>query len=132
MEDINNLLRNIKLTLRVEFIHSCLGGISINTNNIPNPSDLTVMEHYLKLIEGAKNNEILAPCLPQSKLYLKITGILYIQPSREKLTSEDITSFIGHLELFESICLAAKPRIIEASPKSDIAIIWYMGLSKWF
>jgi len=58
-------------------------------------------------------------------LYLKITGILYIQPGREKLTSEDITSFIDHLELFESISLVAKPRIIKASPKLDMAIIWF-------
>jgi len=56
-------------------------------------------------------------------LYLKITGTPYIQPSREKLTSKDITSFIGHLELFESISLATKPRIIKVSPKYNMAII---------
>ena len=61
---INNLLKNIKSTLRAEFIHSCSGSNSINTNDIPNPSDLTVMEHYLKSIERAKNNEILASCFP--------------------------------------------------------------------
>jgi len=61
---INNLLKNIKSTLRAEFICPCPSGISINTNNIPNSSDLTIMEHYLKSIEGAKNNEILASCLP--------------------------------------------------------------------
>jgi len=122
---INSLLRNIKSTLRAEFICPCPGGISINTNNVPNTSDLTVMEHYLKSIEGAKNDEILAPRLPQSKSYLKITGIPYVQPSGEKLTSEDITNCFKHLELFESISLAAKPRIIKASPKSNMAIIWF-------
>jgi len=69
-------LRNIKLTLRAEFICPCPGSIFINTNNIPNLSDLTVMECYLKSIEGAKNDKILVLCLSQSKLYLKITGIL--------------------------------------------------------
>jgi len=122
---INNLLKNIKSTLRAEFIRPCSGGISINTNNIPQPSDLTVMERYLKSIVGAKEDEILAPRLPQSKSYLKITGIPYVQPSGEKPTSEDIINFIGHLGLFESISLAAKPRIIKASPKSDMAIVWF-------
>jgi len=72
-----------------------------------------------------KNNEILVPHLPQSKLYLKITSIPYVQPSGEKLTSEDITNCFRHLELFESISLAAKPRIIKVFPKSDMTIIWF-------
>jgi len=60
---INMLLRNIKSILRAKFIHPCPGGISINTNNVPNPSDLTTMEQYLKSINSANNNEILASCL---------------------------------------------------------------------
>ena len=75
---INNLLKNIKLTLRAEFICPRPGGISINTNNVPNPSNLTIMERYLKSIERAQNDEILALHLSQSKSYLKITGISYI------------------------------------------------------
>jgi len=30
-----------------------------------------------------------------------------------------------HIDLFENISLAAQPRIIKASPKSDMAIIWF-------
>jgi len=30
-----------------------------------------------------------------------------------------------HLEFFEGVNLAAKPRIIKASPKFDMAIIWF-------
>ena len=75
---INNLLKNIKLILRAEFICPCPGGISINTKNVPNPSNLTIMERYLKSIKRAKNDKILAPCFSQSKLYLKTTGIPYV------------------------------------------------------
>jgi len=57
---INMLLRNIKSILRAKFIHPCPGGVSINTNNVLNPSDLTTMEQYLKSINSANNNEILA------------------------------------------------------------------------
>jgi len=64
MWQINNLLENIKSILKAKFICPCLSSISINTNNIPNSNDLTIIERYLKSIEGAKNNEILAPRLP--------------------------------------------------------------------
>jgi len=30
-----------------------------------------------------------------------------------------------HIDLFEDISLATKPQIIKASPKSDMAIIWF-------
>ena len=30
-----------------------------------------------------------------------------------------------HLELFEPMNLAAKPRVIKVSPKSNMAIIWF-------
>jgi len=120
---INSLLRNIKLLLGAEFIRPCPDRISINTNDVPNLSNLTVIECYLKSIKGAKNDKILVPHLPQSKSYLKITDIPYVQLNGEKLTSKDITNYFSHLELFKMISLAAKPRIIKVSPKFNMAII---------
>ena len=122
---INILLRNIKSVLKTKFIQPCLGGIFINTNGIPSPSDLTTIECYLRFVMGTNDDKILAPCLPQSKSYLKITGIPYLQSSGNKLTSNDITNFIKHTGLFESISLIAKPRIIKASPKLDMTIVWF-------
>ena len=85
MEDTNNHifqinlhLKNIKSILHVEFICPCPGGVSIITNNIPNLSNLTIMEKHFKSIEGINTNKVLAPHLPQSKSYLKITGIPYL------------------------------------------------------
>jgi len=83
------------------------------------------MEKYLKSIAGANNKKVLASWLPQSKLYLKITGIPFIQPNSNKLNSEDVNNLMSCTEIFENISLAAKPRIIKASPKSNIAIIWF-------
>jgi len=122
---INMLLKSIKSMTRAEFICLCPGGISINTNSVLNTSDLNTIERYLKSINGAGNNEVLALRLPQSKSYLKITDIPYIQPNGNKLTSDDITTTMKQLELFEPVNLAAKPRVIKASPKSDMAIIWF-------
>ena len=122
---INMLLKSIKSSTRAEFICLCPGGVSINTNSVPNTSDLNTIERYLKLINGTGNNEVLAPQLPQSKSYLKITGIPYIQPNGNKLTSDNITTTMKQLELFEPVNLATKPRVIKASPKSGMAIIWF-------
>jgi len=122
---INSYLKNIKLILCVEFIHPCPGGVSIITNNVPNLSNLTIMEKYFKSIEGINTNKVLTPCLPQSKSYLKITGIPYLQYDGNKISSDNVTDFMKYIELFEGIFLAVKPRIIKASPKSDIAIIWF-------
>jgi len=122
---INMLLKSIKSTTRAEFICPCPGGVSINTNSVLNTSDLNTIERYLKSINGTGNNEVLAPWLPQSKSYLKITGIPYIQPNGNKLTGDNITTTMKQLELFEPVNLAAKPRVIKASSKSDMAIIWF-------
>jgi len=122
---INMLLKSIKSTTRAEFIHLCPGGVSINTNSVPNTSDLNTIEEYLKSINGAGNDEVLTLRLPQSKSYLKITGIPYIQPNGNKLTGDNITTTMKQLELFEPVNLTAKPRVIKASPKSDMAIIWF-------
>jgi len=122
---INMLLKSIKSTTRAEFIRPCPGGVSINMNSVLNTSDLNTIERYLKSINGAGNDEVLAPRLPQSKSYLKITGIPYIQPNGNKLTSDDITTTMKQLELFKPVNLTAKPRVIKASPKSDMAIIWF-------
>ena len=108
-----------------EFICPCSGGIAIITNNVPNPSDLSVIEKYFKSVEGINNNDILSPQLPQSKLYLKITGLLYLRSDGNKITSKNVIDFMKHINLFENISLATKPRIIKTSPKSDMAIIWF-------
>jgi len=121
---INALLKNVKSLMRSEFIRPCSGRITIITNNVPNPSDLSVIEKYFKSVEGINSNEIPSPRLPQSKSYLKITGLSYLQANGNKITSENVTDFMKHINLFENISLATKPHIIKASPKSDMAIIW--------
>jgi len=122
---INMLLKNIKSVMRAKFFCPCSGGVSINTNSVLTTSDLNTIERYLKSIDSAGDDEILAPWLPQSKSYLKITGIPYIQPNSNKLTGDDIINTMKHLELFEPVNLVVKPRVIKTSSKSDMAIIWF-------
>ena len=81
----------------------------ITTNNVPAASDLSIIERYVKSIEGINQKDMLAPKLPQSKSYLKITGLPYIQPSGLVLTSKDLTNYLKNSDLFENITLAAQP-----------------------
>lgn len=111
--------------MRSEFICPCSSGIAIITNNIPNPSDLSIIEKYFKSVEGINSNDIPSPRLPQSKSYLKITGLSYLRADGNKITSENVIEFMKHINLFEDISLATKSRIKKASPKSDMAIIWF-------
>jgi len=121
---INSWLKEIKSTLRAEFMQPLVEDLIITTNNIPAASDLSTMEKYIKFIKGINHNDVSAPQLSQSKSYLKITGILYIQPSGLTLTSDDITNYLKNSDLFEDTSLASKLHIIKASPKSDMAIVW--------
>ena len=122
---INTLLKNIKSSMHSEFICSCSSRIAIITNNVPNSSDLSVIEKYFKSVKGINSNNIPSPWLPQSKSYLKITGLPYLRADGNKITSENIIDFMKHIDLFENIPLATKPLIIKASPKSDMTIIWF-------
>ena len=122
---INALLKNVKSSMRSKFIHPCSSGIAIITNNIPNPSDLSIIEKYFKSVEGINSSDIPSPRLPQSKSYLKITDLPYLWADGNKITSKNVTDFIKHIDLFENVPLATKLCIIKVSPKSDMATIWF-------
>jgi len=48
------------------------------------------------------------------------------EKKRKRNINNNLAVLPSHdIELFENISLAAKPRIIRASPKSDMAIIWF-------
>jgi len=122
---INALLKNVKSSMRSKFICPCSGGIAIVINNVPNPSDLSIIEKYFKSVEDINGNDIPSPRLPQSKSYLKIMGLPYLRADSNKITSENVTDFMKYIDLFENVSLATKPYIIKALPKSDMAIIWF-------
>ena len=63
--------------------------------------------------------------LPQSKSYLKIIGIPYLMENTNILINLDfVETVIKSSYIFNDLLLTSKLRIIKASPKSDIAIIW--------
>jgi len=76
--NINRALKNILLSMIVNFIHAEDKEIIITTNNVFFPFNLQEIERYVKSSLSNNAEQASSPRLPQSKSYLKIVGIPYI------------------------------------------------------
>ena len=124
--NINRNLRNAKSEVMVDFIYTNLLEVMIVTNKVSLPSDLLIIENYVKNLENIDSSQVDSPCLPQSKSYLKIIGISYFPHGnmQDHLTSSDVELIIKQNYIFNNISLVSNLRVIKMSPKSDMAIIW--------
>ena len=123
--NINCTLKNIKSKIMANFIYVEDKGIIISTNNVVLPSNIQKIEKYVKSLLANDSDQISSPRLSQSKSYLKIVGILYInKQSNLHISPEDIKKILKNNHIFNTIDLASRPRIIKVSLKSDMAIIW--------
>ena len=94
-------------------------------NKVASKSELQTIENYVKSINCISTTGVKALRLPQSKFYLKIIGILFLQENTNTpVNSSVMEDIIKKNHIFNNIVLASKPHIIKVSPKSDIAIIW--------
>jgi len=122
--NINSLLKNINSNTIVDFIRVDSKDITITTNNVTAQSNLLTIEKYIKEINSIQSEDILTICLPQSKSYLKILGILYINKTNgTSIKLGDMENIIKTTYVFNNITLASKPHIIKISSKSDIAVV---------
>jgi len=124
--NINRELQNAKTDILVDYVHSDNMGITIITNKVAQPSDLSIIDHYIKNVNDINALQVEDSRLPKSKSYLKIIGIpfyLYLN-SQEKLSSSDVETILKQNHIFDNITLASKPRVIKVLPKSDMAIVW--------
>jgi len=123
--NINRALKNIKSNIIADFICIDDKGIIIITNNVACPSNLQEIKKCIKNSLTTDVDQISTPRLPQSKLYLKIIGILYISKhSNVRISSKEVESILKVNHIFNNIVLTSKLRIIKVLPKSDMAIIW--------
>ena len=127
---INNTLKSHKSKVHIDCIRLSLNGISITTNKVASPSDLTIIEKYFKGLEDLSNADI-TPRLPQSKSYLKILGVPYFNPSKpginvisNPITNSQVEDVLSKTDMFQDITLASRPRVICASKNSDMSVIW--------
>jgi len=108
-----------------DFIHVEDKDIVVTTNNVLSGSDLQEIEKYIKNSLSSNADKVSMARLPQSKLYLKIVGILFIsEKTNNQILSDEIEDVLKNNYIFNNIILASKPCIIKVSPKSDISIIW--------
>jgi len=86
---------------------------------------MSIIEDILKNSENINQNLIESPYLSQSKLFLKILSLLYyLENTNQAISPNIILRVFKELHIFNNITLVSKPRIIKASPNSDLAIIW--------
>ena len=122
--NINRLLRNIKSNIFTNFIQMDSRNIIVTINSITIQSDLNMIKKYIKNIDSIQSETIIFPQLPQSKLYLKILGIPYIDKiTNTPIYSGTMESIIKSTHIFNDICLASKPCIIKVFLKSDVVIV---------
>ena len=122
--NINHLLKNIKSNIVADFIWANSKDIIIIKNSITTQSDLSLIEKYIEDIDIIQTNTILTLHLSQSKSYLKILGILYINKTTgTSINLETVKNIIWSMHVFNNICLISKPHIIKIFPKSDMAIV---------
>ena len=107
------------------FIWSDQSGIIIATNKVVLPLNLQTIEKYVKNANHIEADKVKAPCLPQSKSYLKIISISYLlENTNTPILADIIELIIKSNYIFNNIVVVSRLHIIKMSPKSDIAIIW--------
>jgi len=77
VSNLNRLFRNTKTEVMVNFIRLDPIRLVIATNKVVVQSDLQIIHQYIKKSDNINKLQVEEPCLPQSKSYLKITGIPY-------------------------------------------------------
>ena len=121
--NVNKCLKNSKSDIITNFIQSTNNGIIITTNKLANDLNLSTIKKYLKSIQNVDSNSIESLCLPKSKSYMKIIGLSY-KIDQDAISPDYIKGVLKEIHLFNGVVLASKPRIIKASPKSDMAVVW--------
>jgi len=123
--NMNRAYKNIKSDVMVDFIQLNSKNIIIATNKVATLLDLQTIENYIKNASYINTNGVKAPRLPQSKSYLKIIDISFLQENLFiPITLNMVKDIIKKNHIFNNVVLLLKPHIIKVSPKSDIAIIW--------
>ena len=107
--NMNRVLKNIKSEITVNFIHSNTSSITVVTNKVTNPSDLQSIKHYIKGTSHINLNKVNIPRLSQSKSYLRIIGLLYLQEDSVNLLNLNmVEKIIKNNHIFNNITLVLK------------------------
>ena len=129
--DINRALKGTKSDTMANFIRANKKRLIITTNKAVFMLDLNIIEKYIKNVNVVDSEDVMATKLPQSKSYIKILGILYIIEDINAPISFKIVEYIlQSTYIFNDVVLTSKSRVIKASPKLDMVVIWIIGMYK--
>jgi len=130
--NMNKTLKNIKTEVMVNFIQLDSSSIIIMTNKVTLSLELQTIKNYVKNTNCINTDKVKVLRLPQSKSYLKIIDILYLQENMNTpITSSVVEDFIKKNHIFKNIMLASRPCIIKVSPRLDINYLdRYLGCLK--
>ena len=97
----------------------------MSTNSVASVAELEVIKQWLKKTAGLGEITEVEPRLPQSKSFLKVLGVPYWDSKTSlPVTPAQVAEVLSSSPLFEGITLASMPRIMKASPSSDMSVIW--------
>jgi len=101
------------------------------TNKVATLLDLQTIKNYVKNANHINVDGVKVPRLPQSKSYLKIIDIPYLQENLFiPITLSMVKDIIKKNHIFNNVILVSKPYIIKVFPKSDMAIVWIFEMFK--
>ena len=107
--NINKALKSIKSDVIVDYIQRELIDVTIVTNKIASPSNIQVIENFIKNVENINSKNIELSRLPQSKSYLKIISIPYlIENSNVFILLYFVKMIIKSNYVFNNLSLASK------------------------
>ncbi|KXN92520.1 hypothetical protein AN958_05375 [Leucoagaricus sp. SymC.cos] len=134
LETVNHGLINQHSKLCVlAMSEGCSGavfGLAFSTNLVPTPGECDIIHEWLSKAIQCDKDKVPIPRVPMSKSYLKITGVNFYTPTdwhddgSNQLMADDVLYVMNRNPLFENITLAFPPRVMRATPHSDMAIIW--------
>ena len=111
VSSMNCQFQNAKSKTLVDYIRAEPLGITVVTNKVAQPSDLMLIDQYIKNSNKVNALQVEELRLSKSKLYLKIIGISYYSHnnSQERLTSSNIKEVLKQNQIFDNVTLASKP-----------------------
>jgi len=109
--NINKVLKNIKLKVMTNFIHSDQASITIIINKVALLLNFQTIEKYIKKVNYIEANKVEVSCLLQSKSYLKIMDISYLVENTNIPIIVDVVK------------IASRPCIIKVFSKFNMAMI---------
>ena len=125
VEFCNKSLVNVHSKLRVELVRKAWDGVSMSTHSVASAAELEVIKQWLKKTAGLGKVTEVEPCLPQSKLFLKILDVPYWDSKTSlPITPAQVAEALSSSPLFEGVILASMSHIMKASPSSDMSVIW--------